>query len=73
MTQSKNGSISWKDNVKVYLDDYNSDLNFVIEEDGLTGSCLHKDGFEFIWAGARATHGVSRGKVKFSTFILYFN
>lgn len=48
---------------RIVLDDYNSDLNFVIEPDGLTGSSLHKDGFEYMWAGARATHGVKSGKV----------
>ena len=47
----------------VFLDDYNSDLNFVIEPDGVSGSSMHKNGFEYIWAGARATHGVSTGKV----------
>ncbi len=50
----------------VFLDDYNSDLNFVIDSDGVSGSSLHKNGFEYIWAGARATHGVSRGKVLYS-------
>ena len=48
---------------EVCLDAYNSDLNFVIETDGVTGASLHENGFEYIWAGARATHGVSRGKV----------
>lgn len=48
---------------RIVLDDYNSDLNFVIEPDGATGSSLHKDGFEYMWAGARATHGVRTGKV----------
>ena len=48
---------------RVVLDDYNCDLNFVIESDGVTGSSLHKDGFEYMWAGARATHGVKTGKV----------
>lgn len=47
----------------VFLDDYNSDLNFVVESDGVSGSSLHKNGFEYIWAGARATHGISKGKV----------
>ena len=47
----------------IVLDEYNSDLNFVIERDGVTGSSLHQDGFEYLWAGARATHGVRSGKV----------
>ena len=49
---------------RIVLDDYNSDLNFVIEPDGVTGSSLHKDGFEYMWAGARATHGIRTGKVR---------
>lgn len=49
---------------RIVLDDYNSDLNFVVEPGGVTGSSLHQDGFEYMWAGARATHGVRTGKVK---------
>ena len=54
---------------RIVLDDYNSDLNFVIEPDGVTGCSLHKDGFEYMWAGARATHGVKSGKVKARGFL----
>lgn len=54
----------------IALDDYNSDLNFVIESDGVTGSSLHNDGFEYMWAGARATHGVKTGKVYFEVSVL---
>ena len=54
----------------IVLDDYNSDLNFVIEPDGVTGSSLHKDGFEYMWAGARATHGIRTGKVRHSNTLL---
>ena len=50
---------------RIVLDDYNSDLNFVIGPDGVTGSSLHKDGFEYMWAGARATHGIRTGKVRY--------
>ena len=57
-------SSSYDSQPHVVLDEYNSDLNFVIEPDGVTGSSLHKDGFEYMWAGARATHGVRSGKVK---------
>ena len=51
---------------RIVLDEYNSDLNFVIEPDGVTGSSLHKDGFEYMWAGARATHGIRTGKVRYN-------
>ena len=49
---------------RIVLDDYNSDLNFVVEPGGVTGSSLHENGFEYMWAGARATHGVRAGKVR---------
>ena len=55
---------------RIVLDDYNSDLNFVIESDGVTGSSLHKDGFEYMWAGARATHGIRTGKVRYNKTLL---
>lgn len=58
------GSSSYAAQPRIVLDEYNSDLNFVIEQDGVTGSSLHKDGFEYMWAGARATYGVRSGKVK---------
>ena len=51
------------ESVNVILDDYNSDLNFVIQPDGVTGASLHQNGFEYIWGGARGTHGVRSGKV----------
>ena len=55
---------------QVYLDAYNCDINFVIESDGVSGSSLHKNGFEYIWAGGRATRGVSRGKVYYVYIII---
>ena len=55
---------SYASQPRIVLDEYNSDLNFVIEPDGVTGSSLHKDGFEYMWAGARATHGIRTGKVR---------
>ncbi|KAK3731058.1 hypothetical protein QZH41_019217 [Actinostola sp. cb2023] len=54
----------------IVLDDYNSDLNFAIESDGFTASSLHTDGFEYLWAGARATYGVASGKACFEVVIL---
>lgn len=58
---SVNRSLS--DTAPIVLDEYNSDLNFVIQRDGCTGSSLYQDGFEYLWAGARSTYGVSSGKV----------
>ena len=49
--------------LKIELDGYNCDLHFNSDESGLVGWTLHTDGFEFLWGGARATHGVKKGKV----------
>ncbi|CAG5116918.1 unnamed protein product [Candidula unifasciata] len=51
---------------RVALDDYNSDLNFVVCDHGYGASTLNYPlGFRLMWAGARATHGVCKGKVYF--------
>ncbi|RZF32122.1 hypothetical protein LSTR_LSTR003985 [Laodelphax striatellus] len=61
------------DPTAVLLSWYDSDLNFVIEKDNFTkGSSMYKeglDGFEYIWAGARATYGFISGKVCFEVKI----
>lgn len=49
--------------VRVTLDEYNCDLHFNMDDSGLTGWTLHTGGFEFLWGGARGTHGVKKGKV----------
>ena len=67
--EERGGYVAGRESVvssRITLDDYNSDLNFVIGPDGVTGSSLHKDGFEYLWAGARATHGVWKGKVRYN-------
>lgn len=47
------------------LDDYNSDLNLVIDENGYDAQPLvEPPGFCFCWSGVRCTHGVTRGKVR---------
>ena len=72
-TDSAAPSSSHGSEPRIVLDDYNSDLNFVIAPDGVTGSSLHKNGFEYMWAGARATHGIRTGKVRCTkTGLLYF-
>jgi len=48
--------------VTVYLSIDNSDLNFLINEDGLGGSSLSKEGFANMWAASRASWGVKGGK-----------
>lgn len=40
-----------------------SDLNFVVHNNGLSGRALIKNGFAYMWAGARANKGAKGGKV----------
>ena len=40
-----------------------SDLYFKISPDGLKGSVITDEGFTYIWAGAKTTWGVNKGKV----------
>lgn len=47
----------------VMLDDYNSDLHLVLDDDGYGARPLSEpSAFCFCWAGVKATHGVYRGK-----------
>ncbi|XP_032230526.1 heterogeneous nuclear ribonucleoprotein U-like protein 1 isoform X2 [Nematostella vectensis] len=55
---------------RVLLDDHNSDLHFVIEQDGVTGGNHSAPGFDYMWAGARASHGVKSGKIFFEVTVL---
>jgi len=48
---------------KVVLDPYTCDMNFIITNEGLKGHSLTKNGFSFMWAGARATKGAKGGKI----------
>ena len=43
----------------------NSDLHLKIAADGLSGKPLEDEGFSYLLAGARATWGVTTGKVCF--------
>eukprot|EP00401_Gymnodinium_catenatum_P028284 CAMPEP_0117530618 /NCGR_PEP_ID=MMETSP0784-20121206/38435_1 /TAXON_ID=39447 /ORGANISM="" /LENGTH=445 /DNA_ID=CAMNT_0005326965 /DNA_START=21 /DNA_END=1354 /DNA_ORIENTATION=- len=45
----------------MFLDPYDSHLDARVDRDGLGVSCLHDDGFQYLWKGVRANYGVTKG------------
>ncbi|VDI10442.1 heterogeneous nuclear ribonucleoprotein U-like protein 1 [Mytilus galloprovincialis] len=59
------------ESVTVNLDDFNSDLHLIIDSDGFGAHPLvQPPGFNFCWAGARATHGAMSGKLYYEVQVV---
>lgn len=55
----------------VALDDFNSDLHLTLDPDGYGAQPLsNPPGFNFCWAGARATHGATSGKLYYEVQVV---
>lgn len=55
---------------KLGLNRSDCNLDFTIEQDGLTGSGLHGEGFAYCWSGARANVGVKGGRYCFGCKVI---
>ncbi|PRD22750.1 UNVERIFIED_CONTAM: Heterogeneous nuclear ribonucleoprotein U-like protein 1 [Trichonephila clavipes] len=57
------------DETVVKLDTYSSDLSLIIDASCYSATPMHNEGFAFMWAGVRATHGAETGKYCFEVKI----
>lgn len=53
----------------VVIDPYSCDLNLIVDRDCLLAYPLSSEGFCSMWAGSRATYGVSSGRVVFEVHV----
>ncbi|KAJ7382761.1 hypothetical protein OS493_033047 [Desmophyllum pertusum] len=60
------------DDSLVVLDKYICDLHLKVAPDGLSGKPLEDEGFSYLLAGAKATWGVTKGKVCFECKVTSF-
>ena len=56
----------------VLIDPYSTDLNIVLDKELLLAYPLTTDGFCLMWAGCKATHGVSSGRIVFEARVSSF-
>lgn len=57
----------------MFLDPHDSHLDARVDRDGLTCSCMHDDGFQYLWKGVRANFGIKKGVYMYEIKVLENN